>query len=65
MSKTKNYAEGVDKEFKIHKVKKNKSKLDKHKNFIYNMASVRKTDLDDDFDEMYDYAYTNGKIKQR
>lgn len=65
MSKTKNYAEGVDKEFKIHKVKKNKSKLDKHKKIIYNMASVKKTDLDDDFDEMYDYAYTNGKIKQR
>ncbi|NBO99960.1 MAG: hypothetical protein EBU90_07495 [Proteobacteria bacterium] len=65
MSKTKNYDNSVDKDFKIHKIKKNKSKLDKHKKIIYNMVSVKNTDLDDDFDELYGYAYTNGKIKQR
>jgi|LakMenEpi03Aug12_release.lakeMendotaPanAssembly.Ray.scaffolds.fasta_scaffold2970444_2 hypothetical protein len=67
MSKTKSYNDSFDNEFKIHKIKKNKSKLDKHKKIIYNIASTKKVDVEveDDFEELYDYAYTNGKIKRR
>ena len=51
-----------DKEDKIHRVKKVKSKLDKHRKFIYNYASFNKDD--DAYDEILDYAF-NQKIKRR
>ncbi len=62
MSKTKTY-DAHDKEKRIHRVEKNKNKLDKHRKIIYNYASSKITE-DDALDDYLDYAYTN-KIKRR
>jgi len=62
MSKTKTY-DAFDKEKRIHRVDKNKNKLDKHRKIIYNYASSKIIE-DDTFDEYLDYAITN-KIKRR
>lgn len=52
-----------DREKKVHRVDKQKSKVAKHKKFIYNMLS--KENLDDEFDDMYDDTFFNTKIKRR
>lgn len=52
-----------DREKRIHRVEKNKSKIDKYKKVIYNIASFKEED--DAFDEVLDYAYANQKIKRR
>ena len=51
-----------DKDEKIRRVKKVKSKLDKHRKFIYNYVSSKQDE--DAYDEILDYAY-NQKIKRR
>jgi len=61
MSKTKTF-ESFDKEKKIHRIEKNKNKLDKHRKIIYNYVSSQ--EQDDTFDEYLDYAF-NTKIKRR
>lgn len=56
-----------DREKKIHKVKTNKTIIDKHRNIIYNIASSKSKGEDDDlnYDYDYDYAYVDNKLKQR
>jgi hypothetical protein len=54
--------EDFDKEDKVRRVKKVKSKLDKHRKFIYNYVSSKEDE--DAYDEILDYAY-NQKIKRR
>lgn len=54
--------EDSDKEDKVRRVKKVKSKLDKHRKFIYNYVSSKEDE--DAYDEILDYAY-NQKIKRR
>ena len=53
-----------EREKKIHRVEKTKSKIDKHRKVIYNIASFKDSE-DDAFDEVLDYAYANQKIKRR
>ena len=62
MSKTKTF-NTHDNEKKIHRVKKIKNKLDKHRKIIYNYASSRVTE-DDTLDGYLEYVYTD-KIKRR
>lgn len=62
MSDTKMYND-YDREKKVHRVEKQKSKVAKHKKFIYNMLS--KENLDDEFDDLYDDTFFNTKIKRR
>ena len=59
---TKQKFEDFDTEEKIHRVKKIKSKLDKHRKFIYNYVSSKQDE--DAYDEILDYVY-NQKIKRR
>lgn len=55
-----------DREKRIHRVEKSKSKVDKHRKVIYNIASYKSLkDEDDAFDEVLDYAYANQKNKRR
>jgi len=60
---TKRRFDDLDREVKIHRVKKDKSKLDKHRKIIYNYVSSKETD--DTYDDILDYAYNNHKIKRR
>ena len=62
MSDTKMHND-YDREKKFHRVEKQKSKVAKHKKFIYNMLS--KENLDDEFDDLYDDTFFNTKIKRR
>jgi hypothetical protein len=62
MSDTKMHND-YDREKKVHRVEKQKSKVAKHKKFIYNMLS--KENLDDEFDDLYDDTFFNTKIKRR
>ena len=62
MSDTKMHND-YDREKKVHRVEKTKSKVAKHKKFIYNMLS--KENLDDEFDDLYDDTFFNTKIKRR
>jgi len=62
MSDTKQY-ENYDREKKLHRVEKQKSKVAKHRKYIYNMLT--KDNLDDEFDQLYDDEYFNTKIKRR
>jgi len=59
---TKQKFDDFDTEEKIHRVKKIKSKLDKHRKFIYNYVSSKQDE--DAYDEILDYVY-NQKIKRR
>jgi len=61
MSKTKR--DEFDREIKLKKIEKGKHRIDKHRNLLYNMASSKITD--DAFDDFYDYAFSNSKIKKR
>jgi len=63
MSKTKR--DEFDKEVKIKKIEKGKHRIDKHRNLFYNMALSQNKETDDAFDEFYDYAFSNSKIKKR
>lgn len=62
MSHTRQH-EDYDHEKKVHRIEKQKSKVAKHKKFIYNMLS--KENLDDEFDDLYDDTFFNTKIKRR
>jgi hypothetical protein len=59
---TKTRYDEYDSDDKVHRVKKVKSKLDKHRKFIYNYVSSKQDE--DAYDEILDYAY-NQKIKRR
>jgi len=63
MSKTKR--DDFDRDVRIKKVEKAKHRIDKHRNLLYNMASSSNKEVDDAFDEFYDYAFSNSKIKKR
>jgi hypothetical protein len=62
MSDTKMHND-YDREKKVHRVEKQKSKVAKHKKYLYNMLS--KDNLDDEFDDLYDDTFFNTKIKRR
>jgi hypothetical protein len=54
-----------DREKKIHRVEKGSSKMDKHRNRIYNLIS-RPDDYDDDLeDEIYSEVYDDSKTKHK
>jgi hypothetical protein len=53
-----------DREKKIHKVKKDKTVIEKHKKLIYNIISSKEVVEDDELDYELNYASVDNKTKR-